>query len=105
MKISTRPCIPSDGNDGPWMAFRASQIVIADADDWVVTDVRIGNMSQFSQAGDVPGAAFSATAAELVRLTTLQMAMDFTICVRYVGAREEGAPFLCGVAGNALRSA
>jgi hypothetical protein len=104
-QISTRPCIPSDGNDGPWMAFRASQIVVADADDWVVTDIRIGNMSQFSQSGDVPGVAFSAVAAELVRLTTLQSCMDFTICVRYVGARDLGAPFLCGVAGNAFRAA
>lgn len=99
-QITTRLCIPSEG-----MAFQASQIVIADADDWVVRDVRIGNMSQFCQSGDVPGVAFSVAAAESVRMAILQSLRDCVIEVTYIGTREEGAPFLCGIAGNALCSA
>jgi len=104
-QIKSSLCIPSDGDDHHGMAFQASQIVIADADDWIVHDVRIGNISQFCQFGDVPGVAFSVAAAESVRMSTIQSLMDCVIMATYIGGREEGAPFLCGIAGNALRSA
>jgi hypothetical protein len=104
-QVKSNLCIPSDGDDNWGMAFQASQIVIADADDWVVSNVRIGNMSQFCQSGNVPGVAFSVAAAESVGMTTLQSLMDCVIDVTYIGTREEGAPFRCGIVGNALRSA
>jgi hypothetical protein len=105
VRVKSNLCIPSNGDDNWGMAFQASQIVIADADDWIVNNVQIGNMSQFCQSGDVPGVAFSVAAAESVRMMTLQSLMDCVIDATYIGTREEGAPFLCGIAGNALRSA
>ena len=87
------------------MSFQASQIIIANADDWVVHDIRLGNRSQFCQSGNVPGVAFSVATAESVRMSTLQSLMDCVIEATYIGTREEGAPFLCGIAGNALREA
>lgn len=105
MRVKSNLCIPSDGDNNWGMAFQASQIVIADADDWIVSDIRIGNMTQFCQSGDVPGVAFSVAAAEAVRMTTLQGLMKCEIDATYIGTREEGATFLCGIAGNALRSA
>jgi hypothetical protein len=104
-QIKSNLCIPSNVDDNWGMPFQASQIVIADADDWVVNDIQIGNLSQFCQSGSVPGVAFSVAAAESVRMTTLQRSMNCVINVTYIGTREEGAPFLCGIAGNALRSA
>jgi hypothetical protein len=62
-------------------------------------------MSQFCQSGNVPGVAFSVAAAESVGMTTLQSLMDCVIDVTYIGTREEGEPFRCGIVGNALRSA
>ena len=47
------------------------------AADWIVNDIKIGNRSQFSQAGDVPGDMFANTSIDsFVTFETAQTAMD-----------------------------
>jgi hypothetical protein len=88
----------------PGYAFRPEQIVIADAEDWVIADVKVGVCSQFANCGDVPGIAFSAqTVGNQLQLSPLHPRCDFTMVVTYIGERAEGAPFYCGVAGNCIR--
>ncbi len=83
-------------------AFRPERVIISGAADWVINDVKVGNMSQFSQSGDVPGEMFGATTIDgFVKFTTCQTAMDFVIVTTFVGASESGAPFVCGVLGTA----
>ncbi len=62
----------------------------------------MGNRSQFSQSGDVPGEMFAATATDAhFSLDTVQTAMDFVMFVTYVGPNPLGEPFMCGVIGTA----
>jgi hypothetical protein len=83
-------------------AFRPERCIISQADNWVINDIKVGNMSQFSQSGDVPGEMFGATTIDgFVKFTTCQTAMDFVIVTTFVGASESGAPFVCGVLGTA----
>ena len=83
-------------------AFRPERVIISGAADWVINDIKVGNMSQFSQSGDVPGEMFGATTIDgFVKFTTCQTAMDFVIVTTFVGASESGAPFVCGVLGTA----
>ncbi len=83
-------------------AFRPERCIISQADQWVINDIKVGNMSQFSQSGDVPGEMFGATTIDgFVKFTTCQTAMDFVIVTTFVGASESGAPFVCGVLGTA----
>jgi hypothetical protein len=90
------------------VAFRPERIVIGQAGtdggaaDWIVNDVKVGNKSQFSQSGDVPGDLFAATTIDsYVSFATVQTAMDFVMLVTYVGTNESGAPFYCAVLGTA----
>jgi len=85
------------------VAFRPERIIIGGApSDWVVNDVKVGNRSQFAQSGDVPGEMFAATTIDgYVSMETVQSAMDFVMVVTFVGDRQEGAPFVCGVLGTA----
>src|SRR5262245_34728730 len=44
----------------PQDPFRPERIVIGgNPESWIVNDIKVGNRSQFSQSGDVPGAVFS----------------------------------------------
>jgi len=85
------------------VAFRPERIIIGGAaGDWIVNDVKVGNRSQFSQSGDLPGDIFAATTIDsFVSFETVQTAMDFVMLVTYVGTSESGAPFVCGVLGTA----
>jgi hypothetical protein len=83
-------------------AFRPERVIISGSADWVINDIKVGNMSQFSQSGDVPGEMFGAQTIDgFVKFTTCQTAMDFVIVTTFVGASESGAPFVCGVLGTA----
>jgi hypothetical protein len=83
-------------------AFRPERVIISGAADWVINDIKVGNMSQFSQSGDVPGEMFGATTIDgFVKFTTCQTAMDFVIVTTFVGASESGSAFVCGVLGTA----
>lgn len=85
------------------VAFRPERLIIGgNAGDWIINDVKVGNRSQFSQSGDVPGEMFAATTIDsFVSFETVQTAMDFVVLVTFVGASESGAPFVCGVLGTA----
>jgi len=85
------------------VAFRPERLIIGGTPgDWIINDIKVGNRSQFSQSGDVPGEMFAATTIDsFVSFETVQTAMDFVVLVTFVGASESGAPFVCGVLGTA----
>ena len=91
------------------VAFRPERVFISAAGtsggaaDWVVNDIKIGNRSQFSQSGDIPGDMFASTTIDsYVSFATVQTAMDFVMLVTYVGQNESlNAPFYCSVLGTA----
>ena len=84
-------------------AFLPRQIVVADADDWVIHVVMTGIRSQFANCGDLTGAAFSSVVVDnLMVLDPVRSDIDFTIEYSYVGPSESGAPFVCGVYGDVV---
>lgn len=84
------------------VAFRPERIVIDNAKDWMVHDIKVGNRSQFSQRGDVPGEVFAANAQGTeFSFETVQTAMDFAITVSYRGPNTEGDFFSAAVIGTA----
>lgn len=85
------------------VAFRPERVIIGGtAGDWIVNDIKVGNRSQFSQSGDVPGETFASTTIDsFVSFETVQTAMDFVMLVTYIGSSESGAPFYCAVLGTA----
>jgi hypothetical protein len=87
------------------VAFRPERIIIGGSpSDWIVNDIKVGNRSQFSQSGDVPGEVFSVTAMDATfSMETVQTAMDFVMIVTYVGSKESGAPFVCAVLGTGVQ--
>jgi hypothetical protein len=85
------------------VAFRPERIIIGGRPgDWIVNDIKVGNRSQFSQSGDVPGEMFAATTIDAyVSMETVQTAMDFVMLVTFIGDTEGGSQFVCGVLGTA----
>ena len=90
------------------VAFRPERVFISAAGtsggaaDWVVNDIKIGNRSQFSQSGDVPGDMFATNAIDgFVSFETAQTAMDVVMVVTYIGLNESGCPFFGSVVGTA----
>jgi hypothetical protein len=85
------------------VAFRPERVIIGGTPgDWIVNDIKVGNRSQFSQSGDVPGEVFANTTIDaFVSFETVQTAMDFVMLVTFIGASESGAPFFCAVLGTA----
>jgi len=90
------------------VAFRPERVFISAAGtsggaaDWVVNDIKIGNRSQFSQSGDVPGDMFATNAIDgFVSFETAQTAMDVVMVVTYIGLNESGVPFFASIVGTA----
>jgi hypothetical protein len=90
------------------VAFRPERVFISAAGtsggaaDWVVNDIKIGNRSQFSQSGDVPGDMFATNAIDgFVSFETAQTAMDVVMVVTYIGLNEYGVPFFGSIVGTA----
>jgi len=90
------------------VAFRPERFFISAAGtsggaaDWVVNDIKIGNRSQFSQSGDVPGDMFATNAIDgFVSFETAQTAMDVVVVVTYIGLNESGVPFFGSMVGTA----
>jgi hypothetical protein len=90
------------------VAFRPERVFISAAGtsggaaDWVVNDIKIGNRSQFSQSGDVPGDMFATNAIDgFVSFETAQTAMDVVMVVTYIGLNESGVPFFGSIVGTA----
>lgn len=72
------------------------------ASDWIIHDIKIGNRSQFSQAGSIPADMFRSSAIDsFVTFDTCQTAMDFKIIVEYVGAIPKGQRFFASAVGTA----
>jgi hypothetical protein len=87
--------------------FRCQRVMISNAGtpggvaDWVVNDLRIGNRSQFSQSGDVPGDMFATNAIDaFVSFETVRVEMDVVVIVTYVGPVEAGVPFFAAMIGK-----
>jgi hypothetical protein len=84
----------------PRRVFLLERLVIADPDDWIVNDIKIGNRSQFGQSGDVPGQSFSSRAVGChVILEPVQRGQDFVIVTTRGEHCKEGAGFYCGIQG------
>ena len=95
-QITTRPQLHD---------FRAERIVISDAHNWMVNDIRIGNVSQFIQSGDIPGSMFSSSSFDnFVRFQTCPAGMELNIVVTYIGNSEQGEAFVCGAIGRAVHN-
>jgi hypothetical protein len=90
------------------VAFRPERVFISAAGtdggaaDWIVNDLKIGNRSQFSQSGDVPGDMFATNAIDgFVSFETAQTAMDVVMVVTYIGTNESGVAFYGSIIGTA----
>ena len=90
------------------LVFKIGRFVISNAGtaggsaDWIVNDIKIGNVSQFVQSGDVPGDMFATNAIDtFVRFATAQTAMDVVVVVTYIGLNESGCPFFGAMVGTA----
>src|SRR6185295_19620621 len=90
------------------VAFRPERVFIGGggtengAADWIVNDIKIGNRSQFSQAGDIPGDIFANTSIDsFVSFETAQTAMDVVMVVTYIGLSQGGAAFYGAIIGTA----
>jgi len=91
--------------NGPWWKrlwpwYKAPQL--NGASDWIIHDIKIGNRSQFSQAGAIPADMFRSTAVDsFISFETAQTAMDIKIIVEYVGACPTGQYFYASMIGTA----
>ena len=83
------------------VAFKPDQIIIENGDRWTVHDIRIGNRSQFSQSGDIPGSVFAPGASPAISFETAQTAMDVAFDVTYQGPEQDGEQFRASVVGIA----
>ena len=88
------------------VAFRPERVFISSngdgAENWLVNDILIGNRSQFSQAGQIPGDIFATTAIDsFVSFETAQTAMDVVMVITYVGPTSDGQPFYGAIIGTA----
>jgi hypothetical protein len=87
------------------LAFRVEEIEIHDHPDrWIVVDIKVGNRSQFSQAGEIPGSMFARDgAAKRFQCETAQTAMDVMMTVRYIGSERDGEVFSATAVGTEAR--
>ena len=90
------------------LVFKIGRFLISNAGtaggaaDWIVNYIKIGNVSQFVQSGDVPGDMFSNNAIDtFVRFAPAQTAMDVVVVVTYIGLNESGCPFFGAMVGTA----
>jgi hypothetical protein len=67
------------------------RLVIKGASDWVVNDVRVGEVSIFVQSGDVPGSLFAEDfkgGASAICMGHLAAGDKFSVVARYVGTSD-----------------
>ena len=110
-RVSFRPerLFVSDASSeykGPWWKrlspwYKAPQP--KGASDWIINDIKIGNRSQFAQAGDIPADMFRSSAIDsFVSFETAQVAMDIKLVVTYVGPNRRGERFFASMVGTAV---
>lgn len=93
------------------VAFRPERFFVSAADtangaaDWLITDIRIGNRSQFSQAGSIPGDMFGTNAIDsFVSFETAQTVMDIVVIATYIGANPDGCVFRGALVGAVVKN-
>jgi hypothetical protein len=79
------------------------RLVIKDASDWVVNDVRVGKVSIFAQSGDVPGSMFSDGVESASCLGCLAAGDKFSVVATYVGIASD-AEFVYELYGTLAES-
>lgn len=99
------PILPTQSaqiTGAPARAFIPERLVIADADDWIVNDIRVGNRCLTAQSGDMPGQAFSIQAVGCdVTFECVPKAVALLVVTTYSErGKEEGSGFFCGVQGR-----
>lgn len=84
------------------VAYRPERIIVGGTpSNWLLDDIKVGNRSQFAQAGSMPAEAFAATSFDAyVSMETVQTAMDFVIQVTFVGTASAGEQFRAVVLGT-----
>ncbi len=84
------------------VAYRPERINVGGTPtNWLIDDIKVGNRSQFAQAGSMPAEAFAATSFDAyVSMETVQTAMDFVIQVTFVGTASAGEQFRAVVLGT-----
>ncbi len=86
------------------IAFKPERISIlcAQPADWIVSDILIGNRTQFASSGDLPGDMFAVDAIDtFLSFETCQTAMAIEFRVVYIGPNPEGAVFEAKMTGKA----
>jgi len=85
------------------VAYRPERIIVGGTpSNWTINDIKVGNRSQLSQAGELPGEAFANTAIDtFVSFETVQTAMDFVVQVTFIGTASAGEQFKAAVFGTA----
>lgn len=84
-------------------AYRPQRIVVANsiAGFFTISDIKVGNKSQFVQAGTIPAEAFVQGAFGVaMRMDTVQTAQDFVFQVNNIDAAARS--FLCVVFGRSV---
>ncbi len=83
-------------------AFLPEEVVLRDPDTWVVSDVRVGHMSQFACSGYVPGTLFgTGTRGCQLNFSAVQYDDELGLHVRGVGPNTGG--IICGAVGRVIR--
>ena len=81
-------------------SFLLERLIIADPDDWIVNDIKIGNRALLAQGGDLPGQAFSSRAVGCaMTIHPVSKLLDFKVVLTRGESCKEGAGFFCGVQG------
>jgi hypothetical protein len=89
----------------PQRDFLPERLVIADQDDWIVNDIRIGIRCQPAAFGDLPGQAFSSrTVGSHMTLDPVRVGQEFVMVTTRGEDCKESAGFFCGVQGRLVQA-
>jgi hypothetical protein len=86
------------------LAFKPERLIIPStiAPDFLIVDIKVGNRSQFTQSGNVPGEAFIPNSDDaMVDFDTLQTSQDFVMIVQNISGASR--TFRAALFGHALQ--
>lgn len=85
----------------PQARFIVDRLVVPDAiaRDFVIEDIRIGNVEQIVAGAGIPAEAFTSPDAHLA-MDPVQSNQDLSMTVRYVGVDPNGAVFRAAIFGR-----
>lgn len=87
------------------IAFKPERLIIPStlAPDFLIVDIKVGNRSQFTQSGNVPGEAFVPNSDDsMVDFDTLQTSQDFIMIVQNISGAAR--TFRAALFGHALQA-